>query len=275
MRLFNRVSVWLDELAPRAGSFAHAVEWAAHSRTPVRALASTQAWSIKGNDELQSTLRACEACCENKGVAFQSCIRDETLRRCVQELFGPSELCMLGRSLPEGQKKALVHRARLVPQNAVMFCPRFWQPVTKLLIVLPNTEPDTRFLDSVAWLCQAFDTTPILLSVAFSEREAWSRQQSAKEMFTRSGVPAHFDLLAGEKLPKAIGLVARWRACTHVAIYGNDNVSWWNRIHGGLFQDLLGLSDLLTLLKLPVRQRIQPISKSLISEPGQPVSTPG
>jgi hypothetical protein len=240
----RQVSVLLDEqAAPAQGAFAHALEWASRLALPLRALlfpASTPA-----------TVEQCARACAERGVLWDASVWRGAFTRGVEDFLRPAELCVFGDALPLPLKGELLRRALDSGSTSLLVCPGSWSPASRVLILNQHREPWHCFLDHAFTLCRTLALTPVILTVARSERAARRGQQSAEERAARQGLHADFDFVVGWDVPTAVSRVARWRRCTHVFAERPPAASWWSYLRGDPTARLLGLSGALTLLLLP------------------------
>jgi hypothetical protein len=263
----RHVSVWLDDLAPERGAFAHALEWAAHLGLPLEGIASTLRMGggrmlnhpgeegRRASDATPSAvsadkLVACATACVRKGVSWDTSLWQGGLAGSDQFLR-PVELCVFGDALPPPLKEQLLRRSLRSPDTSVLVCPRSWQPVSRVLVLHEHRDPNNGFLDAAAAVCHAFQIAPVVLTVARSEREARLRQRFAEERFGTCRQLADFDFVVGCDLRTAVAWVARWRRCSHVFVERGSAPPWWRWLRGDTLQRLFGLSDALTFLALP------------------------
>jgi hypothetical protein len=135
--------------------------------------------------------------------------------------------------------------------NSAPVSPPHRQPTSRVLVLHQHRDPSSRFLDSVAERCRAQGVTPVVLSVAWSEKEARLRQRFAEEAFARLGQPAEFDLAAGCAVRTAVACAARLRGCRHVFVEALEALPWWRRLWGDARRRLLGRSGSLIVLTIP------------------------
>jgi hypothetical protein len=244
VRVFNRISVWLDECAPDRGAFAHASEWAARLHVPLHAVA----------DPLPDrALRACGVACARKGVAWEAESLAESLPN-AGGFFGDAELSAFGADLPAGLSGRLLRASWRSPGASVMVCPRDDRPASRPLVLVPRSGFDGGYLDRAASLCRALATPPVVLTVDRSERRAEARQEAAREACRARGLDADFDLVAGCDLRTAVARAARARGCSHVVVRRPDPRAWWRWPHRDAARHLLGLAASLALVTLPADQ---------------------
>jgi hypothetical protein len=243
----ERIVVWLDELAPERGAFAHALEWAERLRLPLKAFAATA-----GGDGLSAQLDACERECLRLGVSWEVFRWQGPLDFGAKRFLRPTELSVFGSGLAPAVRQALLERALQSPPSPVLVCPSAWRPVTRVLVLNDQGEAESCFLDLVAHVCLAFQAAPVILTVGWSEREAQRRQRQAEERLAVHRLPADFDCLVGCDGPGAVGVVARWRRCSHVFVERPPRAPWWRSwLRSGAFEQLPRLDQALTVLALP------------------------
>jgi hypothetical protein len=235
------VAVWLDTLAPEGGTFAHAVEWATRLGLPLRAAAAAPA----------GQLTACAAACASRGVPWDAGSGQPPAAFEPGRLLRPHELAVVADALPGAMMGEVLSRSARLAAAPVLICPRSWQPAARVLVLDEQPTPGRGFLESAADLCRALRLSPVVLTVARAEQEAWEGQRFAREAFVAPGLAADFDLIAGWDVRMAVAAAARWRRCSHVFVGRRGAAPWWRWRRGDSVRRLLGLSDSLTFLALP------------------------
>jgi hypothetical protein len=257
---YERVTAWLDELAPDQGAFAHALEWAGRLGLPL----CGRDPSLKPRHADQSRaerIQACGSACARHGVAWEA--------PAVGAACGPRpvELNVIGDALPPAVRAPLLRWSLIEEQTSVLVCPRAWRPVSRVLVLNPEREPGGHFLADVLQLCRAFAATPVVLTVARTEVEARRRQRSAEEAFAAALTPADFDIVVGCEVRAAVARVACWRRCSHVFL-AKDNSSPWQRwLRGDGRRRLVGASDCLAFLALPAARPFGPAGDAASRRP--------
>jgi hypothetical protein len=260
----RRVSVWLDSLAPDQGAFPHALDWAGRLGLPLRAVATrTQPRRVtrSGGDaaidcgadtlDLSSTIRSCAAACNSGNISLETTSWCGPLDLGVRQFLKPADLCVFGGALPPRGLDALLRGYVHQPWTAALVCPRKWQPVTRVLVLNQHRDPGDGYLDAVIRVCQAFEVTPVVLTVAPSRREAEVRQDFAERAFHAHRLGADFDLMVGYDAPTAAAAAARWRRCSHVFLQRLGTHTWWPWRRVDDLRSLLDRSDTLGLLCVP------------------------
>jgi hypothetical protein len=259
--MLTHVSVWLDELAPEQGAFAHALQWASSLGLPLRgALWSGKGPAAKGGNQLLISqerleeqghvLKACATACARKGVPWEGFQWEAAPALCAGEFFKPNQLCVFGHFLDELVRQALLYGSLRSLQTAILICPKTWAPWSRVVVVDQGHHPASTYLVSAARLCRALRAEPVVLSVARSEKEARLRQQLAETLFAAETVPATFDFVVGYEVQVAVALAVRCRRCSHVVIERQSAPAWRRWFRGDLIRQLLRLSNSLTLLSL-------------------------
>jgi hypothetical protein len=266
-RPVNRVSVWLDDSAPGRGAFAQGVEWASRLGLPLRAMVASdrrlRGVSADGlpacSEPMPERLAACEAACAQRGVAMECAWWEGAVAAGVKQFLSPSSLCVFGKALCDsGARIELVHQSLDAPDVPLLIAPQVSQPIARVLIVNQPSDTVGDFLGSVAWLCGALRVTPIVLTVAPTEREATRRSDAAREAWSGTGLAADFDLLAGDDAQEAVASVSRWRRCTHIVVERQVTSPWQRWLRGSFLERWLCLSDSFGLLTVPAARAAAP-----------------
>jgi hypothetical protein len=255
----RNVSVWLDGVATWRDTFAHGVEWASRLQLPLRAIVAGPgreghaAWpqeAVRGNVAAEQ-IQSCARVCAEKGVPWDGLWWRDPAGAGLEQILRPSELCVLGNALPLELKAQLLRHASGSARSPLLVCSPSWRPVSRILMVHQRRDPGSRFLNAAADVCHAFGVMPAVLTVARTEGEARRRQGFAEEALAGLGVAADFDLVSGCDVRTAVKWIAPWRHCSHVLLERPSARPWWRRLRGDTPEQLLGLSDSLTLLTLP------------------------
>jgi hypothetical protein len=251
--MIDQVAVWLDDLAPSAGAFVHALEWAGRLRLSLRGVGV-----VRGKQGWPDALDACADACSRKGVPWEVSLWPGELAPGIQGFLGPARLCVFGQSLPAALRGEILRRSFHSPWTAVLVCPNHWMALDRVLLLNQNRDPAGTFLIEAAQLCRALQVAPVVLTVAWSEREARLRQQFAEETLAAQDLPGEFDFVAGGDIRAAVALDTRWRHCTHVVVERETAGSWWRWLRGDTLERLLSLSDSLTLLAFSPKGKAVP-----------------
>jgi hypothetical protein len=243
----NNISVWLDELAPGSGAFAYALEWGARLGLPLHGLSHSGG---RTRDEV-NRLRACEAACARQGVAWNAFTWRGPLADGVARFSRPVKLRVFGDASPPAVRETLLRRSLGDDPTPFLFCPRTWQPASRVLVVYQERDVSSPFLADVLRLCRAFAVAPVVLTISRSEIEARRRQRLAEEAFAAARTPADFDLMAGCEVRTAVAHVARWRKCSHVFLAKPYASPWRRWLRGDALQRLLAPSDSVAFLAIP------------------------
>ena len=123
-----------------------------------------------------------------------------------------------------------------------------------MLVLYQSCEQNQQSLTTAMELCRCVRATPVVLTVARSQREGSLLQQPARAAFAEHGQRGNFDLAIGAEVAEAAARVARWRQCQLLVMgrYGRPRwAHWW----GGRATDrLIGLADSLAVLTIPKRE---------------------
>jgi hypothetical protein len=251
--VFNRISVWLDESAPDKGAFARAVDWAARLHVPLHAVAAPVAPDAA--DPLSpQMLEACRAACVRKGVYRET---EFLLPTPVGQggFFREGELSAFGANLPFAMRDQLLRESLARPKASVMVCSTVCPQVSRGLVLHQARGDGVKFLLRIVRLCRALAMSPVVLTVARSERRAADGQKLAREVFLSNRLDADFDLIAGCDVRTAVARAAHARGCSTVFLDRPDTPPWRRWLRGDTVGRLLPLADQMTLVMLPAEDR--------------------
>jgi hypothetical protein len=271
----THVAVWLDLLAPERGAFAHGLEWAQRLHLPLRAFApaAIESAAVAAQEPkygpngpacaladstislASARLRVCEAACDQRGVHWEAVLWQGPPGPGIERFLRSAGLCVFAEALPSLMRPDLLLRSLHRGQMPVLVCPRFWRPVSRVLVVNDQQGLERCYLDIVAQVCRAFGATPVVLTVARTEREAKLRQQGVEATFAGCHVAADFDSVVGSDVATAVAGVARWRRCSHVFVEVREPGPWWRRLWGDPLEQLVGLAESVAVLAIPANPR--------------------
>lgn len=146
------------------------------------------------------------------------------------------------RSVPVYDSPPLVDRATVHATTTPT------QPRARYLVLHERCDPGNHFLDAVAKVRREWELTPVVLTVARTEKEGQCRQRFAEETFARLGRAADCDLVVGCDVRTAVACAARLRGCTHLFVEVGGPLPWWRRLRGDSVRRLRGLSRSLVFL---------------------------
>jgi len=138
----QRVSVWLDELAPGGGAFPHAIEWACQLGWSLRVVGCPGNGRGPGDGAKDDCLGRCETICRQRGVSWEA----------AGDGLGRDDLYVLSDALLPTLKAKLLRQALSLPGAGVLLCPRTRQSVSRVLIVVQDDDPAGCFLDAATGL---------------------------------------------------------------------------------------------------------------------------
>lgn len=236
----QRVSVWLDELAPGGGAFPHAIEWACQLGWSLRVVGCPGNGRGPGDGAKDDCLGRCETICRQRGVSWEA----------AGDGLGRDDLYVLSDALLPTLKAKLLRQALSLPGAGVLLCPRTRQSVSRVLIVVQDDDPASCFLDAAVGVCRSLAAEPVLLTLAGSEGEARRREQFVAERFARHQMVGEFDAVIGGDLREAVAWVARLRRCSLVVVE-RQAPSWWRRLRGETVERLRNLAKNTSVLALP------------------------
>jgi nucleotide-binding universal stress UspA family protein len=266
MPIFNRLLVLLDDGAPSRGAFAHALEWAWHLRLPIHAWAlptlvsrmdgSKQAghpsarFLIPLSDEFDTGVNACAKLCAEWGVKLGlTPIADDPIQWLRQNLQA-DDLLMVSHAAARTARGTLAHI--LQQPAAVLICPEAWRStLSRMLFLYRSDEHNQEALATVMDLCRWVRATPVVLTVARTQREGSRLQEPARKAFAEHHQSGDFDLCIGGEVVEAAARVARWRQC-HLLVMGRYGRRPWRRwFEGSTTERLVALADSFAVLTIP------------------------
>lgn len=244
----NRMTVWLDELAPGQGTFAHALDWATMLHLPLHACVATgrNGWPLP-----TQTIAACESSCSWNGVSWSHSWDDpdHCSSRYPERLA--DGLLVLGGAIPPAAQRRLFREAVNRAQVGPLLCSRSWGYLRRALVINEGRTPGRGYLEAVAWICRSIAAPVAVLTLAHADGDARRQQQMAEEVFASRGVKADFHVVVGSDLLTGVSVVANWRRCSHLFIEKNS-VSPVKRWLGRPMEHcIFELSDSFSVLPIP------------------------
>lgn len=212
----RQITVWLDELAPGQGTFAHALEWATMLHLPLRGLVSVgrNRWPLPAE-----TIAACESACAWSGVSWSWAHEDPDRHEDRDGENGlSSNLLVIGGAMPVSINRRLFRDAVNRPQVGPLVCPRSWEYLRRPLVINEGRTRGQGFLEAAVRICHDVAQPAVVLTVARFDEDARSRQQLAEEVFAAHGVKADFHVVVGGDFYSGVSVVANWRRCSHVFV---------------------------------------------------------
>ena len=251
-RAIQHVTVWLDDSSLEDSTFPHALEWALCLNLPLRAVAMTGS-----NSERESRLpvleriRAWGAACAQKGVPFETHLSVEPTQGAMDHFLRSCGLCVFGEPSTSRIQRDLFQRASSNPEICQLLCPNTYAPIRRVLILCHQTELYSAYLESAARICQTLETTPVILVVARTERDAQLKQGFAEGVFGAQRLRADFDAVVHGDLGYAVSRVVSWRNCSHVIVERLNDASWWERTSGKLVEQFREGSAPVSVFAIP------------------------
>jgi hypothetical protein len=247
----EHVAVLLDPLAVRGGAFLQAVDWASNLEVPLRIVGRS---SSRADALLDGALgvpgEECAAACAERGVALDV-VECSQLGASAQHLLRSRELTVFCGGLPAKIRETFLRWSVRARDAAILVCPAVCSPVSRVLILHAPQGNAGGFFAAALTACRVVGGSPVILTVARTERQARRRQLVAERACYANRMAAHLDYVAGVDVPAAVASIARWRRCSHVVLEQRQAVPWWRRLRGDTLERLLGSTDSLTFLALP------------------------
>jgi nucleotide-binding universal stress UspA family protein len=266
--------VLLDDEAPWQGAFAHALEWAWHLRLPIHAWALPPCGAVEDprrpiepwdavslarlstrsvSDAFVTRMNACAKVCTEWGVKLGLTRIEGVPSRWFGQHLRPDDLFLIGYAPDRAERLALVRQV-LRQTAAVLLCPKVWRStLSRMLVLYRSCQQNQQALATAIELCRCVGATPVVLTVARSQREGCRLQQPARAAFAEAGQSGHFDLLIGAEVAEAAARVARWRQCRLLVMGRYGRLPWTRWFGGSTTERLVGLADSLAVLTLPKR----------------------
>jgi hypothetical protein len=167
---------------------------------------------------------------------------------------GPGDWLVFARSLRPFVSKIVQAQTRVGAAPVTCCCAAECQPLSRLLVLHDDRAAEVLLLQSVARLCQCLRATPVVLTLARSERAARRRQGRLQTEAMRAGLAAEFDFFAGAEAATAVIHIARWRHCQAVLRQRWERFSWWWRADP--LEELMERTDAPLILEVPSRGSI-------------------
>jgi hypothetical protein len=274
--IFKRLVVVLDNLAPYRGAFSYALDWGRRFHLPIKGVARFAVNSADGtwcgiqacldehlgatNSAVQpgylggesSTEKcACAQLCARWGVRWELARLKGPSECGLAQLTDPGDVLIFGKALPSPLKRELFLQAIRGTTSPLLICSDTWQPSSRVLLVDQGERGNFHFLERASGLCRALEASPVILTVARSERWALRRQREAQDVLVRVGVHADFDFIVRCETRSAVVSVARWRRCSFLVMERESVAPWWRWFRGGGSDWIADLTDSLTIMTLP------------------------
>jgi hypothetical protein len=256
------VYTFLDDLAPKGGAFAHALRWAKSLQLPVcgvsvlsgrshpghrfRRLASClgRVGALRtgiqqvGSLDSEVTNDACDAACRSAGVDWQPFVCDDASAGVLFYGHQPGSLWVVSQRFPASARRALVRCFMRRPESSILVCPETVGPMTRALLLNDARFPDGGFLQTATSLCRMLGVSPVVLTVAGSERLAQHATDLARAAVADHGANMLFDCLVGLEVSSAAARIARWRRCQLMIMNRDARPHWWHWLRAPAFTEL-------------------------------------
>jgi nucleotide-binding universal stress UspA family protein len=247
----------LDDGAPLRGAFAYALEWAWHLRLPIHGWALGPSFCAPfpapPSDEFAKRVNACAKACGDWGVELRlTPIEGDPILWFHQQLR-PEDLLIVSYA-PAGTERLEFPRQVLQETATVLICPQAWKStLSRMLFLYRSCEQNKDAMATVLDLCRCVRTTPVVLTVARTEREGSRLQQPVRVALADHGQGGLFDIVIGAEVAEAAARVARWRQCQLLVMGRYGRPSWTRWFGGSTTERLIDLADSLAVLTIPER----------------------
>jgi K+-sensing histidine kinase KdpD len=252
-RSLQHVSVWLDGGPSDESVFPQAMDWAFRLNLPLRAVvtSSRSDGMDRSHAPVVEKMKASGIACAQRGIVLDMFFAPEGGEAAMDQFLRPQGFCVFVENASSHIQEEVLARSSRIREIAMLMCPPICKPMTRIMVLHHQPNPNAAYLESVARLCRALEIQPIILIVATTEREAHFRQGYAEGVCNSFRLLADFDSIVGCDLRSAVSRVAAWRSCSHLIIARQNADSWWQRAKGDLLHHFRGLSDSLNILALP------------------------
>jgi nucleotide-binding universal stress UspA family protein len=198
-------------------------------------------------------VNACAKVCADLGLKLGLTPLEGDPARWLEQHLEPDDLLVITHA-PTGTERRWLLRQVLQANAAVLICPETWKrTLSRMLVLYRSCGQSQDALATAMELCRYVRATPVVLTVAGTQREAQRLQQPARAAFAEHGQRGNFDLSIGPEVAEAAAHVARWRQC-QLVIMGRYGRPQWTRWFGGSTTDsLISLADSLAVLTIPKR----------------------
>ena len=248
----QHVSVWLDDASLDDAIFPHALEWAVGLSLPIRAVATTpDVGDCSTRVPVLDRLRAWGTACAEKGVSVESHLSLEPTPGAIDQFLRPGGLCVFADPASSCVQHYLFDQSVCSPAICQLICSQTYASIRRVLILCHQPSISTAYLETAARICQALETTPIILILANSEREAQLKQGFVEGTCNWLGLEADLDTIVHQDLTQVVARVASWRSCSHLITARQTDPSREERPHRNLVEQFRDLCSTVSVLTLP------------------------
>jgi len=289
LRSLQHVSVWLDDQSSDQGALPQSMDWAARLKLPLRVVVTSRQFAYQPfqteGDADGSVLRDREPApiiekiknwgiaCSRRGITMETAFWVGETDVGIEKFLRPNGLCVFEDNRSDPVREQILARSRHNPELLLLLTPPTFKPMSRVLIVNQDQDPNGIFLETAARFCQALEVQPLILTIASSERDALLKQRFAEGVYSSLHLQADFDFVVCHDARAAVNRVAQWRNCSHVFFERPKKVvgiSLWQRRRGDIFAGLRSDSDHLTLLAIPETLAFEFPRKTSAGPLGQP-----
>ena len=248
----QHVSVWLDDASLDDATFPHALEWAVGLSLPIRAVATTpDVGDCSTRVPVLDRLRAWGTACAEKGVTVESHLCLERTPGAIDQFLRPGGLCVFYHPASSRVQHYLFVQSVYSPAICQLICSQTFASIRRVLILCHHPSVSTAYLETAARICQALETTPIILILANSEREAQLKQGFVEGTCNWLGLEADLDTIVHHDLAQVVVRVASWRSCSHLITARQTDPSRGEGAHRNLVEQFRDLCSPVSVLTLP------------------------
>ena len=271
MAILQRIVVLLEPEAPEQGAFAEALHWAKRLQLPLHGIEfsprlpgehcpgrfpppdrSVVSPEAALDERTEGLAQRYAAACARLGVPWEQCAEACHSPTGLPALFAANDLLVLEQSSTSRHRRELLQQLLRQRTPALLLCSHTEErPLRRMLILHEASARRKSVLPAALALCQRLGVTPVVLTVARSERRACIQEEGARRLVAGIGLPCEFDFVVGAEVRVAVACVARWRRCQVVAMDRNHSTSWWRWWRDDRFNLVTSLPAPLAALALP------------------------
>jgi nucleotide-binding universal stress UspA family protein len=208
---------------------------------------------VPPSDESVARVNACAKICTEWGVKLGLTPMEGDPSLWLRQHLQPDDLLLVTYA-PAAPERLASIRQVLQQTAAVLICPEVWKAtLSRMLVLYRSWEQSQDALATAMELCRCVRATPVVLTVARTQREGQRLQQPARAAFAEHGQNGNFDLLIGAKVAEAAARVARWRQCQLLVMGRYGRPEWARWFGGSTTERLIGLADSFAVLTIPKR----------------------
>jgi K+-sensing histidine kinase KdpD len=184
-------------------------------------------------------------------VALDTHLVAEWSKAALEQFLKPGGLCVFTAPITSEIQRDLFDKSSRHAEICQLMSPSTVATIRRILVLCDQTEIGPNYLASAARICEALETTPIVLVAAHTEREAQLKRAFVEGVCSSLHLEADFDSAVHSDVAQAVGRVVSWRSCTHVILERHNDGAWWQRVRAEVVDKQHALSSPIGVLALP------------------------